>query len=76
MEKQEFDNFAAKVKKIVDYFGHQRTVRGRSDNPSAQQFGYNDLTIGAIAPLVSGNTGVRYGKEKWGHISEDPVKKR
>ena len=64
---------------IEDYFGHQRTVRGRSDNPSAQQFGYNDLTIAAkrdIAPSVSGNTGGRYGKEKWGHISEDPVKKR
>ena len=28
---------------VEDYFGHQRTVRGRSDNPSAQQFGYNDL---------------------------------
>ena len=64
---------------IEDYFGHQRTVRGRSDNPSAQQFGYNDLTIAAkrdIAPSVSGNTGGRYGKEKWGFISEDPVKKR
>ena len=32
---------------IEDYFGHQRTVQGRSDNPSAQQFGYNDLTIAA-----------------------------
>ena len=56
---------------IEDYFGHQRTVRGRSDNPSAQQFGYNDLTIAAkrdIAPSVSGNTGGRYGKEKWCHI--------
>ncbi len=45
---------------IEDYFGHQRTQRGRSDNPSAQQFGYNDMTIAAkrdIAPSVSGNTG-------------------
>ena len=24
---------------IEDYFGHQRTQRGRSDNPSAQEFG-------------------------------------
>ena len=45
---------------IEDYFGHQRTQRGRSDNPSAKQFGYNDLTIAVkrdIAPSVSGNTG-------------------
>ena len=32
---------------IEEYFVHQRTQRGRSDNPSAQQFGYNDLTIAA-----------------------------
>ncbi len=45
---------------IEDYFGHQRTQRGRSENPSAEQFGYNDLTIAVkrdIAPSVSGNTG-------------------
>ncbi len=33
---------------IEDYFGHQRTQRGRSDIcPSVQQFGYNDMTIAA-----------------------------
>ena len=64
---------------IEDYFGHQRTQRGRSDNPSAQQFAYNDLTIAAkrdIAPSVSGNTGGRYGKAKWYTVSNEPVKKR
>jgi hypothetical protein len=64
---------------IEDYFGHQRTQRGRSDNPSAQQFGYNDMTIAAkrdIAPSVSGNTGGRYGKAKWYTVSDKPVKKR
>lgn len=53
---------------VEDYFGHQRTARGRPDNPSAQQFGYNDLSIAAqrnIASSVSGNVGGRYGKEKW-----------
>ena len=53
---------------IEDYFGHQRTQRGRSDNPSAQQFGYNDLTIAAqrdIAPTIKGNTGGRFGTAKW-----------
>ena len=64
---------------VEDYFGHQRTVRGRSDNPSAQQFGYNDLTLAAqrnIAPSVSGNVGGRYGKQKWFSVSEEPLKKR
>ena len=59
---------------IEDYFGHQRTQRGRSDNPSAKQFGYNDLTIAVkrdIAPSVSGNTGGRYGKPKWYTVSDD-----
>ena len=33
---------------IEDYFGHQRAKGGpRSDNPTVQQFGYNDLTIAA-----------------------------
>jgi hypothetical protein len=62
---------------IKDYFGHQRTQRGRSDNPSAKRFGYDDLTIAVkrdIAPSVSGNTGGRYGKAKWYTFSDDPVK--
>ena len=53
---------------VEDNFGHQRAKYGRSDNPTAQQFGYNDLTIAAqrdIAPLVRGNVGGRYTKEKW-----------
>ena len=63
---------------IKDYFGHQRTQRGRSGNPSAQQFGYNDMTIAAkrdIAQSVSGNTGGRYGKAKWYTVFDKPVKK-
>ncbi|CAB4020105.1 Hypothetical predicted protein [Paramuricea clavata] len=52
---------------IEDYFGHQGTQRGRSDNPSAEQFGYNKLTIAVkrdIVTSVSGNTGGQYGKAK------------
>ena len=30
---------------LKDYFGHQCSKGARSDNPTAQQFGYNDLTI-------------------------------
>ena len=45
-----------------DYFGHQRDKGGHSDNPIAQQFGYNDLTIAAqrdTAPVLRGNVGGR-----------------
>lgn len=40
---------------LEDNFGHQRSKGGRSDNPTVQQFGYNDLTIAAqrdIAPVI------------------------
>ena len=40
---------------LEDYFGHQRSKGRRADNPSAYEFGYNDLTIAAqrdIAPVV------------------------
>ena len=63
---------------LEDYFGHQRDKGRRSDNPTAQQFGYNDLTIAAqqdIAPVIRGNVGGRYGKVKWHQVSEEPVKK-
>ena len=64
---------------LEDYFGHQRAKDGRSDNPTAQQFGYNDLTIAAqrdIAPVLRGNVGGRYEKQKWNIFSDVPVKKR
>ena len=62
-----------------DYFGHQRAKGGRADNPTAQQFVYNDLTIAAqrdIAPVLRGNVGGTYEKQKWGEVSDVPVKKR
>jgi hypothetical protein len=52
---------------LKHYFGHQWAKGHRSDNPSAYQFGYNDLTIGIqrdIAPVVRGNVGGCYDK-KW-----------
>ena len=64
---------------LEDYFGHQWAKGGCSDNPTAQQFGYNDLTIAAqrgIAPVLRGNVGGRYEKQKWRQVSEEPVKKR
>ena len=64
---------------LEDYFGHQRSKGGRSDSPTAQQFGYNDLTIAAqrdIAPVIRGNVGGRYEKKKWVKVSDEPVHKR
>ena len=48
---------------LEDYYGHQRARGCRSDNPTAQKFGYNDLTIATqrdIAPVYRGNVGGRY----------------
>jgi hypothetical protein len=64
---------------LEDYFGHQRAKGRRADNPSAYEFGYNDLTIAAqrdIAPVVRGNVGGRYEKKKWYAVSDEPVEKR
>ena len=64
---------------LVDYFGHQRARDGRSDNPTAQQFCYKDLTIASqrdIAPVIRGNVWDRYQVKKWQVVSEEPVKKR
>jgi len=64
---------------LEDYFGHQRAKGGRADNPTAYEFGYNDLTIAAqrdIAPVVRGNVGGRYEKTKWYTVSNEPVEKR
>ena len=64
---------------LEDYFGHQQAKRGRSDNPAADQFSYNDLTIAVhkdIAPVIRGNVGGRCEKQKWHQVSKEPVKKR
>lgn len=65
---------------LEDYIGHKKSKGGRrSDDPTAQQFGCNDLTIAAqrdIAPVIRGNVGERYQKKKWYQVSEEPVHKR
>ncbi|CAB3980935.1 Hypothetical predicted protein [Paramuricea clavata] len=64
---------------LEDYFGHQREKGRRTDNPTTQQFGYNDLTIASqrdIAPVIRGNVGGGYEKVKWHQVSVEPVKKR
>ena len=64
---------------LEDYFGHQRARGCRSDNPTAQQFGYNDLTVASqrdIVPVVRGNVGGRYEVRKLQTISDEPAKNK
>ena len=67
---------------LEEYFGYQRAQGRRSDNPSAAEFGYNDMRIAVwrdIAPsTVEGNVaGRHYGKrQKWFSVSDEPLPKR
>ena len=61
---------------LENYFGHQRSMGRRRDNPRVFDAGYNDNTIKtqySIKP-VTGN--VRGSASKWNVIDETPLKKR
>eukprot|EP00112_Aurelia_sp_Birch-Aquarium-sp1_P010895 Seg2305.2 transcript_id=Seg2305.2/GoldUCD/mRNA.D3Y31 product="hypothetical protein" protein_id=Seg2305.2/GoldUCD/D3Y31 len=65
---------------IVDeYFGNQRKLRRRSDNPDIRMFGYNNNTIRIqrTVSCQSGNTKGRKDKRRaWEQITDDPVLRR
>lgn len=67
---------------VEEYFGFQRAQGQRSDNPTAAEFGYNDLRIATlrdIAPQsVQGNVSGRHsgGRRKWYDVSEEPLPKK
>ena len=64
---------------VEEYFGHQRKLGRRSDNPDIVQFGYNDnaLRIQRYTSRITGNTRGRYcNKKTWEEVSNDPVPKR
>ena len=67
---------------LEEYFGYQQAQGRRSANPTAAEFGYNDLRISVlrdIAPSsVQGNVSGRHsGKsQKWFSVSEEPCQKR
>ena len=60
---------------LEEYFGYQRAQGRRSDNPSAAEFGYNDMRIAVlrdIAPSsVEGNVAGRHSgkRQKWFSVS-------
>ena len=68
---------------VEEYFGYQH-AQGRSDNPSAAEFGYDDLRIATLQDVVApqsieGNVSERHSgkKSKWFSMREDlPPKKK
>jgi hypothetical protein len=65
---------------VEEYFGYQRAQGGRADNPTAADFGYNDLRISIlrdIAPVAEGNVAGRHTgqRSKWYNVSEEALAK-
>ena len=64
---------------VEEYFGNQRKLGRRCDNPDLAQFGYNDNTIRIQRNVsyTSGNTRGKYDtKRSWEEISNKVVPKR
>jgi hypothetical protein len=67
---------------VEEYFGYQRAQGRRNDNPTAVEFGYNDLKIATlrdVAPQsIEGNVSGRHsGKpSKWCNVSEELLPKK
>lgn len=64
---------------VEEYFGNQRKLGRRSDNPDMRTFGYNNNTIMVqrAVSCQSGNTRGRRDRDKaWVNISNDPVPKK
>lgn len=64
---------------LEEYFGNQRKLGRRNDNPDMRSFGYNDNTIRIQRSVScqSGNTRGRKDKRKaWVNVCDEPVRKR
>ena len=64
---------------VEEYFGSQRSLGRRCDNPDVFAFGYNDNTIRIQrhVGVDAGNTrGSRKSGCKWFKVSEEPLRKR
>lgn len=61
---------------VEEYFGNQRKLGRRSDNPDIRAFGYNNnaIRIQRQISCQSGNTRGRKDKKRaWEQITDDPV---
>eukprot|EP00794_Sanderia_malayensis_P013602 gene13602-15013_t len=64
---------------IEEYFGNQRKLGRRSDNPDIRMFGYNNSTIRIqrTVSCQSGNTRGRKDKRRaWEQVTDDPVSRQ
>lgn len=66
---------------LEEYFGRQRSLGRRNDNPTVQQFGYQANTIRMQRSVVraTGNTSGRWGKKSqksWSVVDDEPLPKR
>ena len=64
---------------LEEYFGNQRKLGRRSDNPDIRLFGYNDnaIRIQRSISCQSGNTRGRKDKSKaWVNVTDDPVPRK
>lgn len=52
---------------VEEYFGYQREIGGKSDNPNLFEFGYNTNALSIqkkILPAVQGNVARRHSKRQ------------
>eukprot|EP00795_Rhopilema_esculentum_P002558 gene2558-biopygen979 len=65
---------------LENYFGQQRSLGRRKDNPTLKDFGYNDNSIRnqlAVTPIAGNVGGVKYGQiANLNKIDETPVPSR
>ena len=64
---------------LEEYFGVQRQLGRRNDNPDLKTFGYNDnrIRIQRTISCNTGNTRGRYDhKKSWENTTDEPLPKR
>ena len=64
---------------LEEYFGNQRKLGKRNDNPDIEQFGHNanTLRIQREVSRISGNTRGRYdNKRTWESVSNELIPKK
>ena len=67
---------------VEEYFGKQRSMGCRSDNPNMHQFGYNAnaIRIQCSICVTTGNTSGKYSglmkKKSWVNVDMEPLAKR
>ena len=61
---------------LEEYFGYQRARGRRADNPTALEFGYNDITINMQRTIKPKGNVHGQNQEHWVEVSDEPLPKR